>query len=120
MSIAPISMLPAQVLSLQCLKALIHTQGATPQDGVCLLVIDKSALTKDIKSIEAAAKGHGVSAEWLVNADRAGETGNPWLRWNEAFPGDVILLPGGQVDGEGWFALPPNCPGPCRPLSTAR
>ena len=91
-------------------KAIIHSQGATPHDGVCLLVIDKRALTKDIKSIEAAAKGHSVSADWLVNADRAGESGNPWLRWNEAFPGDRILLPGGQVDGEGWYALPAQLP----------
>ena len=38
------------------------------------------------------------------------EVGNPHLRWNQFFPGDIVLLPAGEVDDEGIFALPANVP----------
>ena len=51
-----------------------------------------------------------MTADFLVNDDMPTEVGNPPLRWNTMFPGDVVLLPSGQVDDEGWFALPDSTP----------
>jgi hypothetical protein len=61
-----------------------------------------------MKSVEQAAFGHGVTPAFLVNDDSPTKVGNPPLRWNTMFPGDIALLPGGQVDDEGLFALPPT------------
>ena len=63
-----------------------------------------------MRGIENAAAGHGVTDDFLVNDDRPTEIGNPPLRWNELFPGDVVLIPTGEVDDEGWFALPEHTP----------
>ena len=74
--------------------------------GLCLVVIDEETIDNDIKTIEAEAESHGVEADFLVNDDNPLEDDNPWLRWNVLFPGDEVLLPGGQVNDEGIFALP--------------
>ena len=75
--------------------------------GICLVIIDQEGIDNDIKTIEAAAASHGVLPDVLVNDDRPTEVGNPPLVWNTDFAGDVVLLPTGQVDDEGWFAPPP-------------
>ncbi|MCP3982463.1 MAG: hypothetical protein GY716_24435, partial [bacterium] len=74
--------------------------------STCLVIIDEETVDNDILTIEQAAWSHGVEPDYLVNDDRPTEVGNPPLRWNELFPGDVVLLPGGEVDDEGWFDLP--------------
>ncbi|MCP3938532.1 MAG: hypothetical protein GY708_24560, partial [Actinomycetia bacterium] len=73
---------------------------------VCVVIIDEETIDNGISTIEKAAWGHGVAPDYLVNDDRPTEIGNPPLRWNERFPGDIVLLPGGEVDDEGWFDLP--------------
>ncbi len=80
--------------------------------GICLVIIDEETIDNDIMTIEDAAASHGVEPDFLVNDDMPTEHGNPPLRWNELFPGDVVLIPGGQVDDEGLFALPPDTPWP--------
>jgi hypothetical protein len=77
---------------------------------VCLVIIDEETIDNDIKTIEAAAASHNVEADWLVNDDKPTERKNPPLRWNEFFPGDIVIIPGGQVDDEGLFALPKDPP----------
>ena len=81
--------------------------------GVCLVIIDEDTLDNGISTVQAAAAGHLVKPDWLVNDNDPikgvpTEHGNPPLNWNDFFAGDVVLLPGGQVDDEGWFALPPE------------
>ncbi len=76
------------------------------QGPPCLVIIDEETIDNDISTIEQAASSHGVNADWLVNDDQPREVGNPPLRWNTMFPGDVVLLPSGEVDDEGWFELP--------------
>lgn len=76
----------------------------------CLLIIDEDGIDNGMSTIEAAARRRGVTDAFLVNDDRPTEIGNPWLRWNTMYPGDVVLLPTGRVDDEGYFALPPNAP----------
>ena len=61
-------------------------------------------------SIEDAAYSHGVSSAFLINDDNPTEVGNPPLRWNVLFPGDEVLLPSGELEDEGLFALPDNTP----------
>ena len=73
----------------------------------CLLLIDEDTIDNNISTIEAKAAEHGETSDWLVNDDSPTETGNPPLRWNEFFPGDLVLLPGGEVQDEGMFTLPP-------------
>lgn len=85
---------------------------ATVSPGVCLVIIDEDGIDNDISTIEQAAFSHGVTPDFLVNDDSPTEVGNPPLRWNTQFPGDVVLLPTGQVDDEGWFTLPENTPWP--------
>ncbi len=77
---------------------------------LCLVIIDEDTLDNGIWSVEQAAAGHTVTPDWLVNDDSPTEVGNPPLRWNVFFPGDVVVLPGGQVDDEGVFALPETLP----------
>ena len=79
---------------------------------ICVVIIDEDGIDNDMRSIEAAAASHDVTPDFLVNDDRPTEVGNPPLRWNELFPGDIKLLPTGQVDDEGWFALPEATPWP--------
>jgi cysteine-rich repeat protein len=74
---------------------------------LCLIIIDEDGIDNDMRSVERAAASHGVRPDFLVNDDRPTKMGNPPLRWNQLFPGDIALLPTGQVDDEGWFALPP-------------
>jgi hypothetical protein len=81
-----------------------------PQDEMCLLIIDEDTIDNGMSTIEQAAWNHGVTPDYLVNDDNPVEIGNPWLRWNTEFPGDIVLLPAGQVDDEGLFALPENTP----------
>lgn len=76
----------------------------------CLVIIDEDTIDNGISTIEAAAAALGVEDAYLVNDDRPTEVGNPPLRWNELAPGSVVLLPSGQVDDEGWFALPEDAP----------
>ena len=77
-----------------------------PDPGVCLVIIDEDGIDNDMLTIEEAAYSHGVEPDYLINDDRPTEIGNPPFRWNELFPGDIVKLPTGQVDDEGWFALP--------------
>lgn len=72
----------------------------------CMVIIDEDALDNGFQSVEQAAAALGVEPDYLINDDRPTEIGNPVLRWNELAPGDIVLLPTGQVDDEGWFALP--------------
>ncbi len=74
--------------------------------GACVVIIDEDGVDNDMKNIELAAQARGVTPDYLVNDDRPTEIGNPWLRWNERFPGDIVKLPTGQRTDEGWFALP--------------
>lgn len=74
--------------------------------GGCMVIIDEDGLDNDFGTVEDAAAALGVEPDWLINDDRPTEIGNPVLRWNEVSPGDIVLLPTGQVDDEGWFALP--------------
>jgi hypothetical protein len=78
--------------------------------GVCLVIIDEDTIDNGISTIEQAAATHNIQDDMLVNDDNPTEVGNPPLRWNELFPGDVVLLPAGEVDDEGLFALPPDAP----------
>ena len=61
----------------------------------CLIVLDSEAIDSDVPSIEAAASSHGRSSDWLIN-ENGTETGNPWLKWSQYYPGDEVLLPVGQ------------------------
>ncbi len=72
----------------------------------CLVILDEETIDNDISTIEEAARSHGVAPDYLINDDRPTEEGNPPLRWNTMFPGDVVLLPGGEADDAGWFELP--------------
>lgn len=85
-------------------------QGQPFPDPTCLVIIDEETIDNDIKTIEAAAAAHSVEADYLVNDDIPTEGLNTPLRWNTMFAGDIVLIPGGQVDDEGLFALPPNTP----------
>lgn len=85
-------------------------QGASFPAPTCLVIIDEDTIDNDIKTIEAAAANHNVEADYLVNDDIPTEGLNPPLRWNTLFPGDIVLIPGGQVDDEGLFALPETTP----------
>jgi hypothetical protein len=80
--------------------------------GVCVVIIDEDTIDNGHLNVEEAAAQHKVQSDWLVNDDRPTEIGNPWLRWNTDFAGDITILPGGQVDDEGWFALPKDTPWP--------
>lgn len=100
--------------------AILVCEGA----DVCLLVIDEEGLDNDFRSVEDAAdaisdfngKPGFVEPDELINDNRPTESGNPPLLWNElvaaGLTGDVdgrmVLLPTGQVDDEGWYALPPG------------
>lgn len=84
------------------------TLGGLPQALACVVIIDEEGVDNDMRSVELAADGHGVTPDFLVNDDRPTEVGNPWFRWNTLFPGDIVKMPTGQIDDEGWFALPPN------------
>ena len=74
--------------------------------GVCLVIIDEETIDNAISTILAAAAAHGVTGDFLTNDDSPTEVGNPPLRWNVNFAGDIVKLPGGQRDDEGLFALP--------------
>ncbi len=74
------------------------------------LIIDEDAIDSDVSTIEAAAASHGVASDYLINDDNPVENGNPPLRWNQLFPGDVVKLPAGQVSDEGFYGLPANTP----------
>jgi hypothetical protein len=89
----------------------IHEDEAA-QLGTCVFLIDEEGIDNDMRSIERAAVDHGIRPDVLVNDDRPTEVGNPPLVWNEQFAGDVVRLPTGQVDDEGWFALPDLLPWP--------
>lgn len=81
-----------------------------PPPAGCLIIIDEDGIDNDMFTIEQAAWGHDVEPDYLINDDRPTEVGNPPLRWNTLFPGDIVLLPTGEVDDEGWFALPEDTP----------
>ena len=78
------------------------------QQGSCLVVLDADAVDNGTSTIEQAAQSHGVTADFLINDDNPVESGNPWFRWNQQFPGDIVLLPAGQPGSEGWFFMPEN------------
>ena len=82
------------------------------QDGICLVIIDEDGLDNNMSTIEDAAAIHGTTSQLLLNEDKPTKVGNPPLRWNTMFPGDVVLLSPGRVNDEGWFAPPPNPPWP--------
>jgi hypothetical protein len=97
-------------------------------EGICLVVIDEEGVDNDFRSIEKAAEvidlltpGELINDESNVfNDDVPTEVGNPPFPWNilvdaglvpSGIPpvgGDLVLLPTGQVDDEGWFNLPPG------------
>jgi hypothetical protein len=81
-----------------------------PPVATCVVIIDEDTIDNDLLTVEQAAAMHSVAPDYLVNDDNPVEIGNPWLRWNTMFPGDIALIPGGQVDDEGLFALPPSPP----------
>ena len=88
--------------------------------GRCVVVIDQETIDEDIHTIEDAADAYpGVGPAKLVNEDRptVPATPTPWLLWNEIGVGDMVLLPSGQVDDEGWFAMPENPVGKKGPFS---
>ena len=74
-----------------------YTYGEARAGAECVVIIDEEMIDNGIYSIEQAAWGHGVEPDYLVNDDRPTEWGNPWLRWNTEFPGDIVLLPSGQI-----------------------
>lgn len=88
--------------------ATIYAHNSDPQQDVCLLLLDQTALHPNLNSVALVANQHGVSTDWLLNADVATPTSNLWLRWSESFPGDIVLLPGGHLGDAGWFALLPS------------
>ena len=93
-------------------------------DGICLVIIDEEGIDNDFQTIEdlADACGDGLQADSLVNdgevpdlgipLDVPTEVGNPPLRWNtlieqgNACLAGPVVLPTGQDDDEGYFALP--------------
>jgi len=75
-----------------------------------VLIIDGDTINKGISTIESAAESHGVKTEALVNEDQKTEDGNPVFYWNDNFPGDIVVIPGGQIEDEGIFTLPSNLP----------
>jgi len=81
-----------------------------PTEASCILIIDEDTIDNDMFSIEQRAGELGIESDELINDNRSTETGNPWLTWNTLSPGDVVLLPGGQVKDEGVFALPETLP----------
>lgn len=81
-----------------------------PDPGVCLVIIDEDTIDNGISTIEQAAASLNVTSDYLVNDDMPTEGANPPLRWNDLAPGMHVLLPGGSVDDEGLFALPPDAP----------
>jgi uncharacterized repeat protein (TIGR01451 family) len=94
----------------QATDVATHTVCIECRDEVCLVIFDEDTIDNGMWSIEQAAASHGVTSDYLVNDDNPTEVGNPPLRWNTLFPGDIVLLPAGQVDDEGIFALPENTP----------
>jgi hypothetical protein len=84
------------------------TVDAGLRENICLVIIDEDGIDNDMRTIEQAAFSHGVTPDYLINDDRPTKVGNPWFRWNEQFAGDIVKLPTGQVDDEGWFAMPPT------------
>ncbi len=80
------------------------------QADLCVVILDEEAIDNDISTIEQTAAFHGVEPDWLVNDNNPVEVGNPWLNWNINFPGDIVLIPSGQTQDEGWFFLPENPP----------
>lgn len=79
-------------------------------EDILMVIIDEDGLDNGISTVIEAAARLGVAPNYLVNDDRPVEMGNPPLRWSELFAGDIVKLPAGQVDDEGWFALPANTP----------
>jgi hypothetical protein len=92
-------------LSNQCAMTLLDETC-----GDCVVIIDEETIDNDIKTIEACAEDVGEEPDVLVNDDRPTEVGNPPLVWNELYPGEIVVIPGGQVDDEGLFALPEDVP----------
>ncbi len=90
-----------------------------PECEGCLVIIDEEGIDNDFETIEDAAGDLGPLPEKLVNDQGVvngiqlpTEEGNPPFVWNqecEGTPGKdgcFVLLPTGEVDDEGWFALP--------------
>jgi hypothetical protein len=94
-----------------------HHFGEEVKQPCRVIIIDEDGLDNDFHTVEQAAAGHGVEPDFLINDDKPTEIGNPPLRWNELFPGDIVKLPTGQVDDEGWFALPENPVGQYGPFT---
>src|SRR5687768_5058898 len=61
-----------------------------------------------METVEQAADSHGVTPADLINDDSPTEVGNPPLKWSDLFAGDIVKLPTGQSDDEGFFSLPTN------------
>ena len=82
---------------------------------LCLVVIDEDTIDNNTSSIEDAAAVRGTTSDHLVNDDApftpplTPQNVTPSLHWNSDLfiPGEEVLLPGGQVQDEGVFALPP-------------
>jgi hypothetical protein len=70
--------------------------------------MDEDALDDDMETVEQAADDHSVTPADLINDDSPTEVGNPPLKWSDLFAGDIVKLPTGQVDDEGFFSLPTN------------
>jgi len=89
-------------------RASIYAHNTQPQQDICLLLVDQTALHPNLDSVAFVAEQHGVSSAWLLNEDLATPTSNRWLRWSESFSGDLVLLPGGRLSNAGWFTLLPT------------
>ena len=84
---------------------------------LCLVIIDEDTIDNNISSIETAADARGTTSDHLVNDDAPftppiTPAVTPPLHWSSdlLIPGEEVLLPGGQVQDEGVFALPPKDP----------
>ena len=89
-----------------------------PPADLCVVIIDENTIDNNISSIETAADARGTTSDHLVNDDApftpplTPPAVTPPLHWSSdlLIPGEEVLLPGGQVQDEGFFALPPKDP----------
>ena len=90
---------------------------------VCVLAADEDAFDEDMESIIAAANAlfPPETAAWIINGEIGTnpapppgflevptKNGNPPFRWNTLGVGQIVKIPGGQVNDWGWFQVPAN------------
>ena len=87
-----------------------ENDGVCDPEPNCLVIMDEDTLDEDMRDVIFFADQNGVTPDVLINEDRPTTGANPPLRWNELGVGDIALIPGGQVNDEGIFALPEDPP----------